>query len=86
MEIRYRGYFAAWYSFSGLRADDRMLNNVILRELYLNTRVYPIMYTKRTSSRVDGLLAVGVCDNLLSSDKRHFRSRLLYASDPFRSS
>ena len=37
------GYFAAWYSFSGLRADDRILNNVILRELYLNMIVYPII-------------------------------------------
>lgn len=37
------GYFAAWYSFSGLRADDRMLSNVILRELYLNMIVYPII-------------------------------------------
>ena len=37
------GYFVAWYSLSGLRADDRILNNVIVRELYLNTTVYPIM-------------------------------------------
>ena len=53
-------YYFVLYTFKGFRDEERMLNTVILLELQRKITVNPIRQKKRTSGRVDGLLAVGV--------------------------